>query len=362
LAVKPTKAGTIFAANNSICAGGQVELTLSGQQGNINKWQRSTDNVNWTDISNTTTSLTETVSSAGTYYYRVQVQTPNCGSAINSDAKTITVTSGTPPVGGSVSSAVHTTSTNSGTLTLSGYTGTIVKWQRSTNSGVTWTDISNTSASYSYSNQTDGTLFRAQLTSGTCGFAFSSNGEIVVGPFTHSGNVYSSESAAMPNIILTLYYKLKADTNYSVHSKDTTNASGYYSFSTQLSVNKYDFRLEITADTIGLPSVTDAQQFNEKVLTQSFNSKDYYRMDANGNSTLSITDVYLIFSRANNNLQNWPNSTPTYRLFQASQWSTINSSTSNLTTTLPGAQSLIVNAPVSGSTTNFYLVRTGFRN
>jgi hypothetical protein len=189
LSVKPTKSGTIFAVNNSICAGGQVELTLSGQQGNVNKWQRSTDNVNWTDISNTTTSLIETLNSAGTYYYRVQVQTPNCGGAVNSDSKTITVTSGTPPVGGSVSSSIHTTTTNSGTVTLSGYSGSIVKWQRSTNDGVTWTDIVNTTTSQSYSNISVKTLFRAQLQSGTCGFAFSSSGSVTIITETISGTV-----------------------------------------------------------------------------------------------------------------------------------------------------------------------------
>jgi hypothetical protein len=187
--VKPTKSGTVFAANNSICAGGQVELTLSGQQGNVNKWQRSTDNVNWTDISNTTTSLTETRSSAGTYYYRVEVQTPSCGSAVNSTSKTITVTSGTPPVGGGVSSSTHTSTTNSGTLTLSSYTGTIVKWQKSTNDGVNWTDITNTTASNSYTNITTKTLFRAQLQSGTCGFAYSSNGTVSIITETFSGTV-----------------------------------------------------------------------------------------------------------------------------------------------------------------------------
>ena len=187
--VKPTKSGTVFAANNSICAGGQVELTLSGQQGSVNKWQRSTDNVNWTDISNTTTSLTETRSSAGTYYYRVEVQTPSCGSAVNSTSKTITVTSGTPPVGGGVSSSTHTSTTNSGTLTLSSYTGTIVKWQKSTNDGVNWTDITNTTASNSYTNITTKTLFRAQLQSGTCGFAYSSNGTVSIITETFSGTV-----------------------------------------------------------------------------------------------------------------------------------------------------------------------------
>jgi len=180
LSVKPTKSGSVFAVNNSICAGGQSELTLSGQQGNVNKWQRSTNGTTWTDISNTTTSLTETISSAGTYYYRVEVQTPNCGSAVFSDSKIITVTSGTPPVGGSISSSTHTSTTNSGTLTLSSYTGTIVKWQRSTNDGVTWTDIVNTSTTYSYTNITVKTLFRAQLQSGTCGFAYSSSGSVTI--------------------------------------------------------------------------------------------------------------------------------------------------------------------------------------
>ena len=189
LSVKPTKSGSVFATNNSICAGGQVELILSGQQGNVNKWQRSTDNVNWTDISNTTTSLTETISSSGTYYYRVEVQTPSCGSAVTSSSKTITVTSGTPPVGGSVSSGTHSSTTNSGTLTLSSYTGTIVKWQKSTNDGITWTDITNTSATYSYSNIATKTLFRAQLQSGTCGFAYSSNGSVSIITETISGTI-----------------------------------------------------------------------------------------------------------------------------------------------------------------------------
>ncbi len=361
LSVKPTRAGSIFAVNNSICAGGQVELTLSGQQGNINKWQRSTDNVNWTDITNTTAALTETINTAGTYYYRVQVQTPNCGSAVSSDVKTITVTSGTPPVGGTVSSAVHATSTNSGSLTLSGHTGTIIKWQRSANDGVTWTDIVNTSTTNSYSNQTDGILYRAQLQNGTCGFAYSTAGMITVAPFTYSGTVYNSEAAALPGAEVKLYSKLKSDSNYSFHSTSTTNSSGVYSFTTSLSVNKYDFRVAIESITVSNPTVADAQAFTEKVLTQTFNSKDYYRVDVNDNNTLSITDVFLTYAKANANLSNWPNSTPTYRIFSATQWSTINSGTTNVKSTLPGQTTLLIDGLVSGGTTNFYIIRTGIR-
>ena len=185
----PTIAGNITAINNSICAGGLVELSLSGNQGSVNKWQRSTNNITWTDISNTTSTLNETIASSGTYYYRAEIQTVGCGAAVNTSSKIITVTSGTPPVGGSVSSNTHSSATNSGTLTLSSHSGTIVRWQRSTNDGITWTDISNTTTTHSYTNVTVKTLFRAQLTSGTCGFAYSSSGTVTIIPETISGTI-----------------------------------------------------------------------------------------------------------------------------------------------------------------------------
>jgi len=295
------------------------------------------------------------------YYYRVEVQTPNCGAAVYSTGKLITVTSGTPPNGGSVSSAAHATSTNSGTLTLSGYTGTVVKWQKSTNDGVTWTDITNTAATYSYSNQLDGTLFRAQLTSGTCGNAFSSAGMITVAPFTYSGTVYNSESTVVANVAVMLYSKLKSDSNYSFHSSSTTNASGAYSFTTSLSVNKYDFRVVLSSISVGLPAAIDAQTFTQKILTQTFNAKDFYRADANSNNTISITDVFLTYAKANSKISVWPNSTPDYRIFSTTQWTVINSGTTNLKSTYPGVQSLTVDGLTSGGTTNFYIVKTGIR-
>jgi hypothetical protein len=359
LSVKPTTAGTVFAANNSICSGGLAELTLSGQQGNVNKWQRSVNNVNWTDIANTSTSLTQTVNTAGTYYYRVEVQTPSCGSAVFSDSKIITVTSGTPPTGGSVSSAVHPTATNSGTLTLSGHTGTIVKWQRSTNSGVTWTDIANTGTTNSYSNQTDGTLFRVQLSSGTCGNAFSAAGTITVAPFTHAGFVYNAENTGIQNVVVNLTYKLKTDLVYNLLSSSTTAANGSYSFSTSLSVNQHDFTININTAIVDSPSSADALSFNQKVLYQSFVSKDYYRMDANSNGILSIADVFVVHAKRSGLISTWPYSTPNYRIFTASQWSTINSSSSNLVSTHPGVQSITTPTLTSGGTTNFYIVKTG---
>lgn len=296
--VKPTKSGSVFAANNSICAGGQVELTLSGQQGNVNKWQRSTDNVNWTNISNTTTSLTETISSSGTYYYRVEVQTPNCGSAVYSTSKTITVISGTPPVGGSISSNTHSSVTNSGTLTLSSYSGTIVKWQKSINDGVTWTDIINTSPTYSYTNITTKTLFRAQLQSGTCGFAYSSNGLVSIMTETISGTItIPSGLSTRPQVKLYLV----DGTTETLLQTVTVGATGTFT----LNPTTYNSTYKVVPSYDGILNNTDfnlvfSESQNENVptllnpgliLTSGQKMKSG---DINEDGMITISDAYLL--------------------------------------------------------------------
>lgn len=173
-------AGNVFAENTTVCAGSDVALFVSGQTGEVQKWQRSIDNANWTDIANTNTSLNETISDTGTYYYRVFVQVPGCGSAVASTSKEITVVSGSAPVGGQVSSAAHGSSTNSGTLTLTGYTGSITKWQQSTDNGIIWSDIANTTDTYAYANIAVDTQFRAVLTNGNCGNAVSGVGSVTI--------------------------------------------------------------------------------------------------------------------------------------------------------------------------------------
>lgn len=524
LSVKPTKAGTIFAANNSICSGGLVELTLSGQQGNVNKWQRSSDNINWENITNTTTSLNETLyglgnglntdgvndyvllpkptlnnftieywvrttqtsltgsqwyagsgivdaevgggttdfgtsllngklafglgvpdvtiqsttsinngqwyhvavtwdgttgamrlyingtlESSGTgptgtriappnirigsiqtgiqyfagsidelriwntvrtqseiqtnmnnevatnsalvsyykfnqgtanstntgtttlsdasgnsnngtlynfglsgsssnwtngkgsiYYYRVEVQTPNCGSPVFSDSKIITVTSGTPPVGGSVSSVNLSSTTNSGSVTLSGHTGTIVKWQRSTNDGVTWTDLTNTTTTQSYTNITTKTLFRVQLQSGTCGFAYSSNGVVQI-VYTISGTVTLPTSNTLsPTVSLSLY-KVVGGTETLVETKNV-NTNGTYSFN--VPENGVNYKLVpslthqgITTNDFDL-SFGEVQNVNTPNNTASglvmTGTRQWKAADVNKNGILDLGDSYLV--------------------------------------------------------------------
>ena len=180
--VSNTIAGTINAANNTICPNSQASFTLFGNSGSVINWQMSTTS-NFssgnTTIANTSTSMDYTLSSTGTYYFRAQVQNNGC-TAVYTTGYTITVTSGTAPVGGTVSSAEHCGGTNSGTLSLTGQTGTVVKWQYSIDGGIVWTDVANTTTSLSYSGITSNRIYRAQLTNGSCGTAYSTAGTITV--------------------------------------------------------------------------------------------------------------------------------------------------------------------------------------
>jgi hypothetical protein len=355
LSVKPTKSGSVFATNNSICAGGQVELILSGQQGNVNKWQRSTDNVNWTDISNTTTSLTETISSSGTYYYRVEVQTPSCGSAVMSSSKTITVTSGTPPVGGSVSSNTHSSTTNSGTLSLSSHIGTIVKWQRSTNDGITWVDIANTTTTQSYSNITTKTLFRVQLTRGTCGFTYSSSGAVTVIPETINGTISIPTGLSVrPTVKL---YSVIGGVETLIQTV-TVGATGTYT----LNPTQYNTTYKVVPSYSPTLTTTDLTTLlNEAknvsvppVLTPGLVLTTGPKMragDINGDGKVYIDDGYLLASNLSGMIP-----FNTIYWFTASDYSTI--TLSNFNTTTPSSH-FTVNFTTSSVTLNIKYIVLG---
>jgi hypothetical protein len=181
--VAASNGGNVIAENASICPGGQANLTLFGNTGNVLKWQVSTSSTfssSVTDINQTATTIQYTLPSTGTYYFRAQVQNGSCGSPVFSGSVTQTVGAGTPPVGGLVSSASHCSGSNSGSLTLSGHTGTVQKWQFSTDGGIVWTDVASTSTTLNYTGVSSSRLYRAVLTNGSCGTVTSTPGSVVV--------------------------------------------------------------------------------------------------------------------------------------------------------------------------------------
>jgi hypothetical protein len=177
-------------------------------------------------------------------------------------------------------------------------------------------------------------------------------------PFTYSGTIYNSQGTGVASIPVKLYYKTKAGSAYTLLQTYNTNISGIFTISTSLDIASYDFQIIIDGLSLSSPSTTDALHFNQKVLSQTFNAKDYYQMNTNGNSNLTIADVFSIYKKINGSV--W--SVPSYRLFTSTEWSIINSSSSNLVATYPGTQTITLTNPTAGGSSTFYLIKTGFAN
>ncbi len=140
-----------------------------------------------------------------------------------------------------------------------------------------------------------------------------------------------------------------------------TNASGQYSISlpTNPSVEWY---IEIGGLTMPLLTTTDAQsplQIGLGLIPVS--SKKYYINDVNNDGRVNVADSWYIYGRIGSRFTNW-GTLPNYRIFNATQWNTIKVNTSDLRLTYPGVQTMTITSPVSGGTTNFYLLRTGYSN
>ena len=179
-------------------------------------------------------------------------------------------------------------------------------------------------------------------------------------PFSYTGYIYNSEGVGIQNIPVKFYSKLKSASTYTFESTINTDANGKYTISSTKDATVYDFQLEISSLTISSPAVSDAQSFNQKVLQQSFNTRDYYRMDVNNDNNLSITDVYLVYARIIG--RTWRSPLPEYRIFTPTEWSTISTSSSNLKSTYSGTQTVTLPGLTNKGSSNYYLFRTGYRN
>ncbi|MBS1609195.1 MAG: T9SS type A sorting domain-containing protein, partial [Bacteroidetes bacterium] len=141
------------------CYGNTVTVSLSGQTGNVTRWEYSTGNSgSWQTINTTQTTITRTVTQ-NTAFRAIVAISSNCTPATSSIAN-VTVTS--TGIGGTVSIANTVVCRGaSAVFTLSGNTGTVLGWQYSTNGGSSWTNVSNTSGTLVYSNATQNRRYRA---------------------------------------------------------------------------------------------------------------------------------------------------------------------------------------------------------
>lgn len=269
-------------------------------------------------------------------------QAPNAPSAVNGSrmlAGTVSL-SATPPAGSTVDWYANSIG---GNVLASGLGVT----------NYTTPNISSTTTYYAQSRNTTSGCVSSTRTAVTATVNYPV-------PFVHSGFVYGAEGTGVANIPVKLFKKLNSETNYTLHDTYTTTNSGQFNITTTLDIALYNFQIVIDNLSITNPTVSDAQFFNQKILSQGFSSKDYYRLNTNGNNILTISDVYEVYQKTYN--IPWEIGVPLYRLFNQTQWNAINSSTNDLRTTYPGVQSLTIDNPTSSGATNLYLIRTGYAN
>ena len=148
-------------------------------------------------------------------------------------------------------------------------------------------------------------------------------------------------------------------TPWVLHRTVYTDATGRYVIN-ETTNPATEWYLQI--DTPSVPPLIeniDAQQSNTKSISRTFTSLDYYRYDVNNDGRINISDSYYIFMKRSGRFPSWGSPLPNSRIFTPSQYSILNSSTTDLRNSYPGVQSFTINSPINGGSSNFYLIRTG---
>jgi hypothetical protein len=141
-----------------------------------------------------------------------------------------------------------------------------------------------------------------------------------------------------------------------------TDATGKYTISeTTNPATEFYFVIDAPTPVTSLQN-SDAYGANTKAISRTFTSLDYYRYDVNNDGRINISDAYYIFMKKIGRLSTWGGSLPNKRLFTSTEYTTINSSTSDLRSTYVGSQSITITSPVSGGSSNYYLLNTGYSN
>lgn len=169
------------------------------------------------------------------------------------------------------------------------------------------------------------------------------------------------------NLTLALEKKPKTGSTWTQVATYTTNALGKFSFSEDVDTTYYDARLYVKGDTLSvgnIVSTADAQKINDWMLGVSTPTGfDYYTGDINGSNGITIADVYGVFGRIAGRFSAWPNSVKDVLFFSASEYSTINGSSTNYRSTIPGTTDLYYT--ISGGvidSVKFYVASPGDAN
>ena len=181
---------TITPPNDTVCEGNHaVQVSLSGQLGNIVRWESSTGGPFVDEGVSGNPQVFNKTYTANTLFRAVVQNGAGCPTA-TSPAGTVVVNPTT--VGGTISAASTTVcgGSNSGTITLTGRTGAVVRWEQSVNFGPFAPVVPpNTTTTLNYSGLNDTTQYRVLVQSGECASKYSDTALIQIIPAAIGGQV-----------------------------------------------------------------------------------------------------------------------------------------------------------------------------
>jgi hypothetical protein len=193
-------------------------------------------------------------------------------------------------------------------------------------------------------------------------------GNIIPQTMSYHGKFKNVTGTAAKNLTVALEKKLRPSGAWTQVTTDMTDINGDFAFNAiAIDTTGYDVRLKIQGDTLSVGNVistADAQRVQDYVLgTQAPTGFDFYASDVNGDNGLSISDAYGIFGRISGRFTAWPNSVQNVKFFTQSEYTTINGSTTNFTSTIPGVTNFTFNI-VAGQpdSVTFYVLVPGDAN
>jgi hypothetical protein len=151
-------------------------------------------------------------------------------------------------------------------------------------------------------------------------------------------------------------------TPWVLHRTVYTDATGRYTIN-ETTNPATEWYIQINAPTpITTIALTDMQNVSDVILGRTPRRSLHWNMyDVNGDGRITISDEYYINLRRTGRVSNWVTMTAS-RLFNTTQYSSLNSGTTDLRATIPGISSFTITSPVSGTTNaNYYLIAPGYR-
>jgi gliding motility-associated-like protein len=355
--------GTISGAV-TLCEGfNSGTLNLSGENGDILRWEMSNSAIGpWVTLSNTTNSLNYQ-NLSDTTYYRSVVQSGTCPQSISSPLQ-VNIDKAT--VGGfTIGTDKACEGINSGDINLVYQNGNVLKWESSLD-GITWNDITSSNTTESYSNLSATTSYRAQVKSGVCPAQYSSQSTITVNPNPVSDFNATTECLGY-NTIFTNNSSVSAGSSIVNYSWNFGNGSGSIA---QNPINQYTasgpFSVALTTETdkgcnntivkivtvnanpnvdFNFNNVCLGQPMNfQSVVSVSGSSISSLDWDFDDGTTSSQTNVNQIYTAANDY---------DVTLVATSAQGCVDSITQNVVVTEPVNVDFIIDSVCLGESSNF---------